>query len=143
MKTKRTIDALKRPPLPSPDDNHVRALKKTLEDARRLGTTSSDKRLAERRSGKKFPARRTGKPIVPPLKVSSDIVANLPGMVPGTSPADYLGDDVHFETMEVDEFIYQFGKPPIKDGSPPLTTMMRRFLLPLEHCVGFPLKRKG
>ena len=48
-------------------------------------------------------------------------------MVPGTNPADYLGDDVHFETMEVDEFRYQNGKPLIKDGSPPLTTMMGRF----------------
>ena len=63
----------------------------------------------------------------PPLKVSSDNVANLPGMVPGTNPGDYLGDDVEFETMEVDEFRYQYGKPLVKDGSPPLTTMMRRF----------------
>ena len=29
--------------------------------------------------------------------------------------------------MEVDEFRYQYGKPLVKDGSPPLTTMMRRF----------------
>ena len=59
--------------------------------------------------------------------MSSDIVANLLGMVPGTNPGDYLGDDVHFDTMEVDEFRYQYGKPLVKDGSPPLTTMMRRF----------------
>ena len=67
--------------------------------------------------------------------MSSDIVANLLGMVPGTNPGDYLGDDVHFEIMEVDEFIYQYGKPLIKDGSPPLTTMMRRFYeLYMETC---------
>ena len=48
-------------------------------------------------------------------------------MVPGTNPGDYLGDDVEFDTMEVDEFRYQYGKPLVKDGSLPLTTMMRRF----------------
>ena len=31
----------------------------------------------------------------PPLKVSSDIVANLPGMLPGTNPGDYLPDSAH------------------------------------------------
>ena len=72
-------------------------------------------------------ARRTSEPIVPPLKVSSDIVANHPGMVPGTNPADYLTDDIEFETMEVDEFRIQDGQPLIKpDHPPPLTTMMRR-----------------
>ena len=63
----------------------------------------------------------------PPLKVSSDIVANNPGLVPGTNPADYLPDDAHFDTMEVDEFKYRHGKPLVKPGHPPLTTMMRRF----------------
>ena len=48
-------------------------------------------------------------------------------MVPGTNPADYLGDDVVFETMEVEEFRYQYGKPLVKDGTLALTTMMRRF----------------
>ena len=48
-------------------------------------------------------------------------------MLPGTNPGDYLPDDAHFDTMEVDEFRYQYGKPLVKDGSPPLTTMMRRF----------------
>ena len=61
----------------------------------------------------------------PPLKVSSDIVANQPGMVPGTNPADYLSDDIEFETMEVDEFKFQHGQPVVKpDHPPPLTTMM-------------------
>src|SRR6266496_3352939 len=69
-----------------------------------------------------------GNQLCPPLKVSSDIIANLPGMVPGTNPGDYLrDDDVHFDTVEVDEFRYQYGKPLVKDGSPALTTMMRRF----------------
>ena len=64
----------------------------------------------------------------PPLKVSSDIVANHPGILPGTNPADYMhDDDAHFDIMEVDEFRYQYVKPLDKDGSPPLTTMMRRF----------------
>jgi hypothetical protein len=63
----------------------------------------------------------------PPLKVSSDIVANHPGMVPGTNPADYLPDNAHFDTMEVDDFKYWYGKPLVKHGHPPLTTMMRRF----------------
>ena len=57
--------------------------------------------------------------------MSSDNVANLPGMVPGTNPADYLNDDVEFEIMEVDTFRYQYGKPLVKPDHPPLTTMMR------------------
>ena len=63
----------------------------------------------------------------PPLKVSSDIVANHPGMLPGTNPGDYLPDDAHFDTMEVDEFKYQYGKPLVKDGTLALTTMIQRF----------------
>ena len=64
----------------------------------------------------------------PPLKVSSDIVANDPRMVPGYSNlGDYLPDDAYYDIMEVDEHKYQHGKPLVKDGSPPLTTMMRRF----------------
>ena len=62
----------------------------------------------------------------PPLKVSSDIVANHPGLVPGTNPADYLPDDAHFDTMEVDKFKCRYGKPLVKDERS-LTTMMRRF----------------
>ena len=58
--------------------------------------------------------------------MSSDIVANHPGMVPGTNPAHYLSDDVVFEIMEADEFKYEYGKPLIKPDHPPLTTMMRR-----------------
>ena len=63
----------------------------------------------------------------PPLKVSSNISANHPLMLPGTNPGDYLPDDVHLDTMEVDEFKYQYGKPLIKDGTLALTMMMRRF----------------
>src|SRR6266496_1060048 len=75
VKAKRTIDALKRPPPPPPDDNHVRALKKTLRDARDSGTTSSVSRT--KKWEKNSPARRTGEPIVPPrsrcLAISSQI----------------------------------------------------------------------
>ena len=60
--------------------------------------------------------------------MSKDIVANDPRMVAGYSNlGDYLPDDAHFDTMEVDTFKYQHGKPLVKPGHPPLTTMMRRF----------------
>ena len=62
----------------------------------------------------------------PPLKVSSDIVANHPGMVPGTNLGNYLPDDVPIEFMEVDEFRYEYGRPLVKPDHPRLTTMMRR-----------------
>ena len=64
----------------------------------------------------------------PPLKVSSDI-ANHPGLVPGTTLGDYVGDDVQFEKAEVvAPFIYQHGKPLVKsdDQLKQLPTMMRR-----------------
>jgi hypothetical protein len=48
----------------------------------------------------------------------------VPGMAPGTNPGDYL--DVKFETAVVEVFRYQYGKPLVKDGSPPLTTMMQK-----------------
>jgi hypothetical protein len=104
VKLKRTVKNLKRAPPPPPDDNHTRALKKAVQGARRSGTTSSDKRLQERRSGKKNPQlSEQANQSCPLLKVSSDIVANLPGMLPGTNPGDYLPDDAHFDIMEVDE----------------------------------------
>ena len=56
--------------------------------------------------------------------MSSDIVANHPGISPGTNPGDY--DDAHFDIMEVDVFKYKYGKPLIEDGTT-LTMMMRRF----------------
>jgi hypothetical protein len=65
--------------------------------------------------------------------VSTDIVPNLPGvvvegMVPGyTNIADY-GLGLDFPVGEVvEEYKYQYGKPLVKDGSPPLGTMMRQF----------------
>ena len=62
----------------------------------------------------------------PPLKVSSDIVANDLGIVPGYgNPADYLPDDVHYDFLEVQIQRYEYGKPLIKDESS-LSTMMRR-----------------
>ena len=63
----------------------------------------------------------------PPLKVSSDIVANDLRMVPGYSNLeDYLPDDVQYDFLEVDEHRYEYGKPLVKDEKF-LTTMMRRF----------------
>ena len=64
---------------------------------------------------------------MPPLNVSSDIVTNAPGTVPGYSNLrDYLPDDVHFDFLEVDEHRYEYGKPLVKDEKS-LTTMMQRF----------------
>ena len=57
--------------------------------------------------------------------MSSNIIANQP-LLPGFTIGDYLPDDVHFETMEVDEFKYLYGKPLVKDTLA-LTMMMRRF----------------
>ena len=62
----------------------------------------------------------------PPLKVSSDTVANHPEILPGTNLGDYQPDDVHYDTMEVDEHKYHYGKPLVKDERS-LTTTMRRF----------------
>ena len=59
--------------------------------------------------------------------MSSDIVANALGMVPGYSNlGDYLPDDAHYDFLEVDEHRYEYGKPLVKDEKS-LTTMMRRF----------------
>ena len=60
--------------------------------------------------------------------MSSDIVANLPGVLPGTNPADYMTDEdaMIFETMEVDPFRFKHGKPLVRPGTS-LTTMMQRF----------------
>ena len=59
--------------------------------------------------------------------MSSNIVANHPGLVPDTNLGDYLSDDVEFETLEVAEiFRYEYGKPLVKPDHPPLTTIMRR-----------------
>jgi hypothetical protein len=47
-------------------------------------------------------------------------------MLPDTNPGDYLPDDAHFDTMEVDEYKYRYGNPLVRPGQH-LTTMMRRF----------------
>ena len=88
---------------------------------------SSDARLAAQRSGKQIPQLGgQAKQTCPPLKVSSDIVANHPGMVPDTNLGDYLPDDVPIEFMEVDEFRFEYKRPLVKLGHPRLTTMMQR-----------------
>jgi hypothetical protein len=131
--SKRTVEALKRPPPPPLDSNYVRTTKKAYQKAVQMGTTSSDERLAKRRSGKTIPQLgEQANQSCPPLKVSTDIVPNLSGvvvegMVPGTNIADY-GLDLEFPVAEVVEaYKYQYGKPLVKDGSPPLGTMMRQF----------------
>ena len=101
MKVKHTIVALKQLPPPPPDSNYVRSIKKAYKEAERPGSTCSYARLAARRSPQ---LGEQAKQTCPPLKVSSDIVVNHMGMVPDTNPADYLTDDIEFETMEVDEF---------------------------------------
>ena len=131
--TKRTVKALKAPPPPPLDTNYVRATKKTYLNAVRTRTTSSDERLAKRRSGKTIPQLgEQANQSCPPLKVSTNIVPNLPGavvegMVPGyTNIADY-GLDTKIPAVAEVAYKYQYGKPLVKDGSPPLTTMMRQF----------------
>ena len=47
-------------------------------------------------------------------------------MVPGTNLGDYLPDDVPIEIMEVDEFIFEYGRPLVNPDHPRLTMMMRR-----------------
>ena len=129
VKAKCTLDALKRAPPPPPQTTYEHIVERTYKEAERSGSTCSDRRLAERRSGEKIPQLgEQANQSCPPLKVSSDIVANHPGILSGTNPADYMhDDDAHYDIMEVDEFRYQYRKPLVKPGHPPLTTMMRRF----------------
>ena len=103
VKAKRTLAALTKPPKSPPKGNYERIIAKTYVEAERSGSTVSDKRMKERRAGKKLPSsanKRTNR--APLLKVSSDIVANDPRMVPGYSNlGDYLPDDVHYDFLEV------------------------------------------
>ena len=127
VKVKRTLAALKKPPKSPAKGNYEHIIKKSFIEAERLGSTISDQRLAERRAGKKIAQLgEQENQSCPPLKVSKNIVANDPGMVPGyTDLGDYLPDDVHYEIMEVDEHKYHYGKPLVKDVKS-LSTMMRR-----------------
>ncbi|XP_073365209.1 uncharacterized protein [Aegilops tauschii subsp. strangulata] len=127
VKAKRTLAALTKPPKSPSRGNYERILAKTYAEAERSGSIVSDRRLKERRAGKKIAQLgEQANQSCPPLKVSKDIVANDPSMVPGYSNlGDYLPDDVHYEIMEVDEHKYHYGKPLVKDERS-LTTMMRR-----------------
>ena len=125
-KAKRTLAALTKPPKSPPKGNYERIIGKAFAEAERSGSTASDKRLKERRAGKQIAQLgEQAKQSCPPLKVPSDIVD--PRMVPGYGNVDdYLPDDVHYDTMEVQIHRYEYGKPLVKDEKS-LTTMMRRF----------------
>ena len=128
VKAKRTIDALRKPPKSPLKNNYERTTAKVYIKAERSGSTISHRRLAERRAGKEIAQLgEQANQSFPPLNVSSDIVANAPGMVPGYSNlGDYLPDGVHYDFLEVDKHRYEYMKPLIKDEKS-LTTMMRRF----------------
>ena len=90
VKAKRTLDALRKPPKSPPRTNYERITEQKYLEAERSGSTVSDKRLKERAAGKKIAQLgEQANQSCPPLNVSSDIVANAPGMVPGYSN---LGD---------------------------------------------------
>ena len=97
VKAKRTIDALRKPPKSPPKTNFERITEKAYLQAKRSESTLSDQRLKERAAGKKIAQLgEQANQSCPPLKVSSDIVANDPRMMPGYSNlGDYLPDDVH------------------------------------------------
>ena len=99
VKAKRTLAALKKPPKSPSKGNYERIIEKSFIKAERSGSTVSDKRLAERRAGKKIAQLgEQANQSCPPLQVSSDIVANDPGMVPGyNNLGDYLPDDVYYD----------------------------------------------
>ena len=86
MKAKRTLDALHQPSPPLLQSNYDCIIERTYKEAEQSGSTCTDQRLAERRRGEKIPQLgEQAKQSCPPLNVSSDIVANLPGMLPGTN----------------------------------------------------------
>ena len=127
VKAKRTIDAPRKPPKSLLKNNYECITAKVYIEAERSGNTISDRRLAERRAGKKIAQLgEQANQSCPPLKVSSDIIANDPRMVPDyNNLGDYLPDVVHYEFLEVEEHKYEYGKPLMKDERA-LTTMMRR-----------------
>ena len=108
VKAKRTPAALTKPPKSPPKTNYECITEKTYKEAKWSESTCSDKRLQDRRTGKKFPQLgEQANQSCPPLKVSRDIVANHPRVLPGTNPGDY--DDAHFDIMEPDEFKHEYG----------------------------------
>ena len=126
MKAKRTIDALRKPQKSPPKTNYERITEKAYLEAERSGSTVSDQRLKERAAGKKIAQLgEQANQSCPPLNVSSgNIVANVPGMVAGYGNLGYyLPDDQLPDFLEVDEHIYEYEKPLVKDEKS-LTTMM-------------------
>ena len=85
---KRTIDALKQPPPSPPQSNYDRIIERSYIKAERSGSTISDQKIAQ--------LGEQANQSCPPLKVSSDIVANHPVILPGTNLGDYLPDDAHY-----------------------------------------------
>ena len=78
-------------------------IQKSFQAAKRSGKTKSDQRLAEGRAGKQIAQlSEQADQSCPPLKVSSDMVANDPRMVPGYSNlGDYVSDDVQYDFLDV------------------------------------------
>ena len=86
VKAKRTLAALTKAPKSPPKGNYERIIERSFIEAGRSGSTISDQRFKERRAGKKIAQlREQANQSCPPLKVSSDIVANDQGMVPDYS----------------------------------------------------------
>ena len=108
MKAKRTLAALTKPPKSLLKGNYERIIEKSFIKAERLGSIVSHQRLAERRAGKKIAQLgEQANQSFPLLQMSSDIVTNHPGILPGTNLADYMHDnDAYYDIMEVDEFRY-------------------------------------
>ena len=84
VKAKRTLATLTKPPKSPPRGNYERILAKTYAEAERSGSTVRHQRSKERAAAKKIAQLgEQANQLCPPLNVSSDIVTNAPGTVPG------------------------------------------------------------
>ena len=104
VKAKRTLDALRKPAKSPPRNNYERITEQTYVQAERSVSIVRHQRSRERAAAKKIdqPGEQKNQSC-PPLKVSSDIDANDPRMVPGYSKlGDYVPDDVHYDFLEVE-----------------------------------------
>ena len=136
MKAKRTLAALKQPAKSKPQDNYDRIIEKSFHEVKRSGSTKSDQRLAEGPTGKQIDQLgEQADQSCPPLKVSSDMVANDPRMVPGyTNLGDYVSDDVQYDFLDVQIQRYEYGKPLVKNERSLSTNMQRLHDWYLKIC---------